>query len=77
VLTGSYVDSATNTPAFKETTVRIEKLPARGETPLRALNFRSSGHPTPQSGVEVQRKWKRSDYKMPGTEALVQIHNGK
>jgi formate dehydrogenase major subunit len=73
VLTGSHADPATNTPAFKETAVRIEILPERGTNPLSPKNFRYSGHPTPQRGVEVERKWKRSDYRMPGTEALVQI----
>jgi formate dehydrogenase major subunit len=73
VLTGSHTDSATNTPAYKETPVRLEVLPDQGENPLQALNFRFAGHPTPQTGVEVERKWRRSDYKMPGTETLVQI----
>jgi formate dehydrogenase major subunit len=40
---------------------------------LKPLNFRYSGKPTPQAGVEVERKWKRADYKMPGTRELVQI----
>ncbi len=30
------------------------------------------GHPTPQQGVEVERKWKRADYRAPGPQ-LVQI----
>jgi len=30
------------------------------------------GHPTPQDGVEVERKWKRTDYRIPGN-GLVQI----
>jgi len=77
VLTGSMTDSATNTPAYKETAVRLEVLPDKGENPLRVLNFRTSGRPTPQAGVEVERKWKRGDYRMPGTETLVQIQNGK
>jgi formate dehydrogenase major subunit len=73
VLTGSHADPATNTPAFKETAVRIEVLPEKGDNPLRPSNFRSTGRPTPQIGVEVERKWKRSDYRMPGAEVLVQI----
>jgi formate dehydrogenase major subunit len=24
------------------------------------------GHPTPQNGVEVERKWKRANYTQPG-----------
>ena len=73
VLTGSHTDSATNTPAFKETAVRIKLLPEQGTNPLKPLNFRYSGQPTPQDGVEVERKWKRSDYRKPGTQKLVQI----
>jgi len=73
ILTGSHTDAATNTPAFKETAVRIKPLPEQGTNPLSPLNFRFSGKPTPQTGVEVERKWKRKDYRMPGTEKLVQI----
>jgi formate dehydrogenase major subunit len=73
VLTGSQADPATNTPAFKETAVQIKVLPEQGTNPLKPLNFRYSGKPTPQTGVEVERKWKRKDYRMPGTNALVQI----
>jgi len=73
VLTGSHADFATNTPAYKETAVNIKVLPERGTNPLKPLNFRYSGKPTPQTGVEVERKWKRKDYRMPGTNGLVQI----
>lgn len=73
VLTGTNVDPATHTPAYKETAVRIEILPQKGNSPLPAKNFRVSGRPTPQAGVEVERKWKRKDYRMPGTQTLVQI----
>lgn len=73
VLTGSHADRATNTPAYKETAVKIHLLPDMGSNPLKPLNFRYSGKPTPQPGVEVERKWKRKDYHMPGTEPLVQI----
>ena len=72
-LTGSFTDEPTHTPAYKETSVRMEVLPSIGSNPLKPINFRYSGKPTPQMGVDVERKWKRSDYKMPGTEALVQI----
>jgi len=72
-LTGSYTDTPTHTPAYKETSVRMEILPSCGTNPLKPLNFRYSGKHTPQPGVEVERKWKRSDYKMPGTRELVQI----
>ncbi len=73
VLTGSYTDPATNTPAYKETSVRLEILPENGTNPLHPINFRFSGRPTPQSGVEVERKWKRQDYHLPGVAELVQI----
>jgi hypothetical protein len=42
-------------------------LPEIGESPLPKVNSRF-GHPTPQSGVEVERKWKRADYEMPKGE---------
>jgi formate dehydrogenase major subunit len=75
VLTGSKVDKDVHTPAYKETAVKIEVLPFHGDNPLKPLNFRYSGKPTPQAGVEVERKWKRSDYRIPGQPpSLVQIH---
>jgi formate dehydrogenase major subunit len=73
VLTGSHVDPATATPGYKETAVKIDVLPDRGSNPLKPLNFRYSGKPTPQMGVEVERKWKRSDYRFPGKPESVQI----
>jgi formate dehydrogenase major subunit len=73
ILTGSHTDAATNTPAYKETAVKMKVLPEQGTNPLKPLNFRYSGKPTPQTGVEVERKWKRKDYRMPGSEKLVQI----
>jgi formate dehydrogenase major subunit len=69
-LTGSHTDPVTHTPAYKEASVRLKVL-GQGESPLPRFNFRF-GHPTPQQGVEVERKWKRSDYQMPGN-GLVQI----
>lgn len=71
-LTGSFTDAATHTPAYKETSVRLTVLGERGENPLPRVNPRY-GHPTPQRGVEVERKWARSDYHPPGN-GLVQIH---
>jgi formate dehydrogenase major subunit len=70
-LTGSHIDPVTHTPAYKESSVRLKVLGERGESPLPRFNFRF-GHPTPQQGVEVERKWKRNDYQIPGNE-LVQI----
>jgi formate dehydrogenase major subunit len=74
-LTSSHTDEITHTPAFKETSVHLTLLPEMGANPLPRKNFRY-GHPTPQNGVEVERKWKRSDYYLPGTgkdDKLVQI----
>src|SRR5438132_10733403 len=70
-LTSSHTDSATHTPAYKEASVHLRVLPEVGESPLPRINHRF-GHPTPQNGVEVERKWKRPDYRMPGN-GLVQI----
>jgi formate dehydrogenase major subunit len=70
-LTSSYTDPATHTPAYKETSVNLVVLPEMGESPLPRQNPRF-GRPTPQLGVEVERKWKRTDYRLPGN-GLVQI----
>jgi formate dehydrogenase major subunit len=70
-LTSSHTDPVTNTPAYKEASVRLRALSEVGESPLPRANPRF-GHPTPQNGVEVQRKWKRSDYVVPGS-GLVQL----
>jgi formate dehydrogenase major subunit len=71
-LTSSHVDHATNTPAYKETSVHMTVLPEIGENPLPRSNSRW-GQPTPQAGVEVERKWKRSDYRIPGTAPLQKL----
>jgi formate dehydrogenase major subunit len=71
VLTGSHVDPVTHTPAYKETAVQMQVLEPKGESPLPRINHRF-GHPTPQKGVEVERKWRRTDYRFPGN-ALIQI----
>jgi len=70
-VTSSYTDKVTHTPAYKETSVHLAVLGEKGENPLPRTNSRF-GHPTPQKGVEVERKWKRQDYSQPGNE-LVQI----
>jgi formate dehydrogenase major subunit len=76
MLTGTHTDKQTHTPAYKETSVRMKVLTQPGDpapiSPMPKNNPRY-GHPTPQSGVEVERKWKRSDYRLPGTQQLVQI----
>jgi formate dehydrogenase major subunit len=70
-LTSSHTDPVTHTPAYKEASVKLTVLPEIGESPLPRSNSRW-GHPTPQQGVEVQRKWLRADYQIPGPQ-LVQI----
>ncbi len=68
-LTGSNVDMTTHTPAYKETSVRMEVLDDMGDNPLPRVNSRYH-HPTPQMGVLVERKWKRIDYEMPKGEPV-------
>ena len=78
-LTGSMVDRATHTPAYKEVSVKMTIVQKTGPNPLPAENFRN-GHRTPQTGVEVERKWARADYRVPGESAgdkLVQIKSTK
>jgi formate dehydrogenase major subunit len=75
LLTSNNVDRETNTPAYKDTAVKIKALPWKGKDPLPPMNFRH-GHPTPQRGVEVERKWKRADYTPPGS-GLVKIQTEK
>jgi formate dehydrogenase major subunit len=70
-LTSSSTDKATHTPAYKETSVRMRVVAEADGPPLPRSNSRF-GHPTPQAGVEVERKWKRPDYRPPG-DGLVQI----
>jgi formate dehydrogenase major subunit len=69
LLTSSHTDIVTHTPAYKEASVRLVVLDEVGESPLPRVNSRF-GHPTPQKGVEVQRKWKRIDYEMPKGEPI-------
>ena len=70
LLTSSCTDKVTSTPAYKEASVKLTVICENGASPLPPSNSRF-GHPTPQRGVEVERKWKRSDYRQPG--GLVQI----
>jgi len=70
-LTSSHTDKVTHTPAYKEASVQMRVLNETGANPLPHTNWRF-GHPTPQRGVEVERKWKRADYREPG-DGLVQI----
>jgi formate dehydrogenase major subunit len=74
-LTGSHTDRETHTPAYKEASVRMRVLPEVDESPLPRVNHRF-GRPTPQRGVEVERKWKREDYSVPGVQ-VVQLQIGQ
>ncbi len=70
-LTSSVRDPATHTPAYKECAVRMIVLSEVGPSPLPRINSRF-GRPTPQKGVQIQRKWNRPDYSIPGSQ-LIQI----
>lgn len=70
-LTSSLTDIATHTPAYKELAVSMQVLSEVGQSPLPRSNHRF-GNPTPQDGVQVERKWNRPDYAPPGAR-LVQI----
>ncbi|MEK5232266.1 formate dehydrogenase subunit alpha [Lysinibacillus sp. FSL K6-0232] len=67
-LTGPAADINTDTPAYKQTKVRVEVLKPKGKTPLPRTNPRYKKR-HPQNGVEVQRKWNR-----PGYVHLTTIH---
>jgi formate dehydrogenase major subunit len=50
-------------------------LPEVDESPVPRINSRF-GHPTPRQGVQIERKWSRPDYSVPGNgngNGLVQI----
>lgn len=65
LLTSSYSDKDTDTPAYKETSAKLEILMEEGVNPLPKTNFRY-GNPQPQVGVNVKKKWARKDYIFPG-----------
>ncbi len=74
-LTSMHVDRATHTPAYKEVSVKMTVLEEKGPSPLPRKNFRF-GKRTPTEGVEVEKKWAKADYWVPGTgvrDKLVQI----
>ena len=76
-LTSSHTDVVTHTPAYKEAAVNMCVLPEEtGESPLPKTNSRF-GHPTPQGGVEVERKWKRADYSTPGSRLTPNPREGE
>ena len=68
-LTGNHADGVTSTPAFKELAVKLSILSREGPSPIPRSNPRF-GTRTPQSGVEVERKWRRREYQpIPATVA--------
>ncbi len=67
MLTSNVIDPDSHTPAYKEVAVKLEKLPQQGKPPL-GPNHPRFGNPTPQAGVEVERKWARPDYRFPTAE---------
>jgi formate dehydrogenase major subunit len=71
LLTSSHADGTTHTPAFKECSVNMKVLGDVGESPITRVNSRLHT-PTPQRGVKVEIKWKRNDYKVPGS-SMVQL----
>lgn len=67
-LTGRVMDQTAHTPAYKELSVKMEKLgEPRTKSPLPKTNPRF-GHPKPQKGVLVEDKWAREDYRKLTTE---------
>lgn len=68
LLTGEHHDPDVNTPAYKETAVKLEVLPQKGEPPLPSNNFRHATR-TPNDGVPVEVKWYRDDYVAPPAKA--------
>ncbi len=70
ILTGRDYDKDSGTPAYKDTTVKMEKLEgSKGRDPLPKRNFRWRT-PRPQKGVLVEEKWKRNDYVPIATEEV-------
>jgi formate dehydrogenase major subunit len=63
-LTSSATDPVVKTPAYKEISVKLEKLGDRGRSPMPRGNPRF-GHSTPKRDVGVTEKWKRNDYRSP------------
>jgi formate dehydrogenase major subunit len=64
-LTSSHSDKDTDTPAYKEVSVKMEVLEPKGDNPLPRINHRN-GNRQPQIGVRVEEKWARDDYIFPG-----------
>jgi formate dehydrogenase major subunit len=68
-LTGDARDSVVKTPAYKETPARLEKLAAAAEPepPVPRANFRRGTPAPPQSGIDIEAKWRRPEYRLPGS----------
>src|SRR5699024_10291661 len=65
-LTDNSVDKDSNTPAYKEITVKMEVITKKGKSPLPSHNHRR-GNRQPQISVQVEKKWARDDYIFPGS----------
>ncbi|WP_054950003.1 formate dehydrogenase subunit alpha [Numidum massiliense] len=74
-LTSSMHDNVTNTPAYKDAAVKLEVLEQGGKSPLPLINHRF-GNPQPQMGVQVEKKWARTDYHFPLSSKKGVKHNG-
>jgi len=72
-LTSSKFDPVVSTPVYKEISVKLIKLNLRGESPLPRGNPRF-GHPTPQTSIRVEEKWRRSDYRYPDQTRVEGAH---
>lgn len=64
ILTSNEADKDSDTPAFKEISVKLEVLEVKGESPLPAHNYRF-WKATPLDGVHTEQKWQRADYVQP------------
>ncbi len=62
LLTSYTTDPDSDTPAYKELPVKITKLKESGDSPLPKTNPRYYRR-FPQKGINIEMKWKRSDYK--------------
>ncbi|WP_010581977.1 formate dehydrogenase subunit alpha [Schlesneria paludicola] len=71
-LIGSHTDAVTHTPAYKEASVRLRIIAGDIKSPLPRVNHRF-GTRTPKRGVEVEQKWKRKDYSVPGAESASEL----
>ncbi len=62
-LTGTGIDTRTDTPAFKDTVAYMEVLDEKAQSPSPLPRYNWRFHKRhPQMSVEVQKKWRRQDY---------------